>query len=327
MSQEQEDRYNLLFSQNILRDTIVSNQRLDNRLTCLSPTARAKQEGCFQKFMDSEFSMEEEYELEAAQKWVTYPGVIKISFPLQTIQPKVQMIRKVTKKMLPRDVEVDRRRRQYAQLSLPDLLKRANIENYKLMDVNVYEDLCDKFKVNKYSLDRFCFVPLRIFDNFDFCAYTPRKWLILGLIDGVCHPLPAYAFLPVTTVEELDISQETFEEVRNNLFDWRIVAVSDYEEKTRLWTVQRLDNGVFYKIPRITFMFIAENPTTFTLRLTQALNLREHLEHLMKFQLIVDCLQTNPVDKIPQKLYSKFTALLAKTKTVASEAFTVALKQ
>lgn len=327
MSQEQEDRNKLLFSQNILKDTFVKSQRLDSRLSCPSPTARAKQEGCYQKFMESEFSIETEYELEAAQKWVTYPGILKISFPLQTIQPKVQMIQRVTRKMLPRDVEVDRRRRHYAKASLPDLLKKANIESYNLMDVKVYEDLCDKFKVNKYSLDRLTFMSLKIFDNLDFCAYTPRKWLSLGLIDGVCHPLPAYAFLPVTTVEQLDTSLETFEEVRNKIYDWRIVAVSDFDELTRLWTVQRLDNAEVYKIPKIQFMFIAENPNTYVLRLEQALNLRSHLEHFMKFQLIVDCLQSNPVDNVPQKLYSKLTCLLAKIKTGASIAFIEALKK
>lgn len=327
MTEEQEYRNKLLFSQNILKDALLPNQRLDARLSCLSRTAKAKREGCFKQFIQSDFSMEKEYELEAAQKWVTYPGILKISFPLQTIQPKVQMIRKVTRKMLPRDVEVDRRRRHYAQSSLPDLMKQANIENYKLIDVQVYEDICDKFKVNKYNLDRLTFMPLKIFDNMGFCAYTPRKWLNLGLVDGVYHPLPAYAFLPVTTVDLLDTNLQTFDEVRNSIYDWRIVAVSGFEDKTRLWNVQRLDNAEFYQIPKIQFMFIAENPNTYILRLEQALNRRAHLEHLMKFQLIVDCLQTNPVDEVPQKLYSKLIGLMTKTKTSASKAFVEVLKK
>lgn len=327
MSEEQEDKNKLLFSQNILKDVFVKNQRLDSRLACPSPSAKAKQEGCYQKFLESDFLLETEYELEAAQKWVTYPGILKISFPLQTIQPKVQMIRRVTRKKLPRDVEVDRRRRYYAQANLPDLLKQAHIESYKLMDVKTYEDLCDKFKVNKYRLDRLTYMPLKIFDNSDFCSYTPRKWLNLGLVDGVYHPLPANAFLPVITVDELDTNLETFDEVRNKIYDWRIVAVRDYDELTRLWTVQRLDNAEFYKIPKIQFMFIAENPNTYVLRLEQALNLRAHLEHLMKFQLIVDCLQTSAVGEVPQKLHSRLTSILAKIKTGASKAFVEALKK
>lgn len=330
MSEDQELKHKLLFSQNILNDTLENELKLDKRFVCQSLSAKAKQEGCFQRFLESDFSVEKEYELEAAQKWVTYPGILKISFPLQTIQPKVQMIRKVTRRKLPRDVEVDRRRRRFAKPVLQDMIQKANIENYELMSVKDYEDLCDKFKVNKYNLDRMTFMPLYIFDNSDFCDYTAEKWLNLGLIDGVYHPLPAFAFLPVKNIEAIETNFPTieeFNEIKNTIYDWRIVAVSAFNEKTKLWTVQRLDNAEFYQIPKIQFMFIAESPDNYIIRIQYALKYRAELEHWMKYQLIVDCLQSNSVGNVPQKTFSKIISILSAIKKNVSPRFIESFKK
>lgn len=265
--------------------------------------------------------------LEPAQRWIRYRGRVPITFPLQTIKPKVQLLHSAPPGQLPREVEVERRRRLYAEQKIQDMMKAAGVELWKLLPIEVLnnyltaEESLDIFSVNYSKL------PLEWFDDTDLDCMTPNDWINLGLLDGIRHPIPAEAFLPNRFLQDNyshELSSESmefsFEDrsyesfglaskdvtiVRNHLYQWTKVAVKDYDPEQLLWTVIDLITKVTYKIPRIQLMFIAENPEEYIYRVKKALLLRENCEKFLRLDVIVDSLILTGIPEMKQKLIDK----------------------
>lgn len=209
--------------------------------------------------------------IETAQKWMTLPGMNgKIhKFPLKTILPKVQMTIKVPDKHLPRDVEVDRRRRIYNKVDIQVELEKVGLyanelfpteEQYYILTENAFKH----------------FLPISFFDNTDFDTYSPEAWLKLGEVEGEeNYPLPAKAFLPYNK----GLMQ----------YKWQNAAITTYNSNTHKWTVLILEDECVYEVPKIQIMFLAEDPFIFKERLKHAIQMRNQAEHLIMTESLIDC--------------------------------------
>ncbi|XP_036226639.2 dynein axonemal heavy chain 1 [Bactrocera oleae] len=267
-----------IYSTNLLKHVGIDEEMIteEKRLQC--PTIGVEQPTEFPEvIITTEFLESSHYHIETAQKWLVLNGKNgrQHKFPLQTILPKVQMTRTVPPKHLPRDVEVDRRRRQNSKLDLLQMLDEAGISNADLMPTEIlYYSLSDN--VFKH------FLPLSFFDDSDYDTNSPEAWLSLGNVEDGVYPLPAKAFLPY----------------KQSLFDyrWQYVAVSAYDRNTSKWTVLNLDDELLYEIPSIQIMFLADSPKMFVQRIKKALNDRCNAERLIKMESIVDCVLMQDIE-------------------------------
>lgn len=114
-----------------------------------------------------------------------------------------------------------------------------------------------------------------------FIHRTPEGWIEHGIIDGISHPIPGEAFIP--------ISEKTFVpsnpvEPMNYLFVWTNVAVLDYLPEKKAYKVLTLDGlQRTYEIPRIYLMFKAEDPMVFAQRIKAAVDLRNQTESTIRY--------------------------------------------
>ena len=93
--------------------------------------------------------------------------------------PKVQVPFKVDSGRTPRKLEIERRKRHYAKLSLEELLKEKGVDSQDLMPVVVQPSRLSNSVVHKRATFS-PFLPLEIFDNVDFDIRTPDEWVALG---------------------------------------------------------------------------------------------------------------------------------------------------
>lgn len=107
----------------------------------------------------------------------------------------------------------------------------------------------------------------------------------MGLIDGVRHPLPAMSFVEKIRTNERN---NYLSDVQlNNLYEWHLSAVTDYDSCKKLWTVFTLDGHKrTFLLPRIYIRFIAEDPKVFARRVAAAVKERQIVEtHIRSINL------------------------------------------
>ena len=239
-------------------------------------------------------------QIETAQKWLTLPGMNgKIhKFPLKTILPKVQMTIKVPPKHLPRDVEVDRRRRIYNKVDIEKELEKAGLYAHELFPTE--EQYCI---LNENAFKHF--LPISFFDDTDFDCHSHDAWLKLGEVDGEgIYPLPAKAFLPYNK----GLVQ----------YKWQNAAVTAYNANTRQWTAMVLEDECVYEVPKIQLMFLAENPFIFIERLRHAIKMRNKAENLIMMESLVDCVLWQDLNEHHVYKHKLVEKLMANVETDAS---------
>lgn len=210
------------------------------------------------------------YPIQEAQRWLTLIDHMGKShrFPLPTILPKVIQTRYVPKRHLPKDVEVDRRRRQYQKINLVEELAKAGLTDDVLQPTEEQYNVLSEFAFpHKF--------PLSYFDDSNFDINSPAAWFELGVVGDAHYPLPAKAYLP-------------FKQSLLNC-QWVMAAVTAHHEDTDLWTLLSLEDGCTYSVPKLQFMFMAEDPHKYIQRLKAAVHERHKGEQLMLMELIVDC--------------------------------------
>ncbi|XP_065895241.1 dynein axonemal heavy chain 1-like isoform X2 [Dysidea avara] len=136
----------------------------------------------------------------------------------RSFDPKVQVQYNVPSGTTPRKVEVERRKRQYKQEDLNQLLSHYQINSDDLVPLprdkrknsatpnssvssgaSVGSGATVKGHSSRPQPTFPTFLPLEVFDNTEFDCRTPEEWLALG-IDGDRHkPVPGMALLPVLT--------------------------------------------------------------------------------------------------------------------------------
>ncbi|XP_073821219.1 sterile affecting ciliogenesis [Musca autumnalis] len=239
-----------------------------------------------------------EYNIEMAQRWLTLEGKSgRIhKFPLKAILPKVQMTRRVPAKQLPRDVEVDRKRRLYNKVNLGEELSKAGLTPEELLPTEEQYFLLSE-KAFKH------FLPLSFFDDPNLESHCPDVWLSLGLVEGdQRYPLPAKAFLPL---------QQSLRD-----YEWQDAAVSEFDSGSGKWQVMILSDECCYQVPGIQIMFLAENPFLFIERLHSAVEQRNQAESIIMMETIADCVLRQNLNEqryYPNKLVERLMANVATT--------------
>ncbi|ESO05091.1 hypothetical protein HELRODRAFT_172109 [Helobdella robusta] len=257
-------------------------------------------------------------------------------------EPKVQLPYKVLYKSCPREVEILRRKKQFASLDLETLLRRLNIDTNLLMPK--HEELEESGEKPKIILNYDqndpapfpAFLNLELFDDTEYDCRNPIEWIALGRFDTeIYKPVPGLALLPVLD-EHRDLDPRTpYIE-----YKWVDVGMLNYDPYTRRYLVQKVDcNGrvlnhegkptimgpdVFtrfknepllisqYWVPRIQLMFRAEDPEIFARRVADACNSRRKTESLLRYELYVDCMPLDRVGEIDPAVVRRIVELTKK---------------
>lgn len=134
------------------------------------------------------------------------------------------------------------------------------------------------------------YLPLELFDDEEYDSRSPQSWLDHGILEGVRHPIPGEAFVPIPKSVRLPHGCD----VLNWLYKWVNVAVTDYDHNTKLWAVLTLDGELrAFKLPRIYVMFKAEDPWQFARRIRAALDLRNESENFIRSDQFICLLYNN----------------------------------
>jgi dynein heavy chain len=214
-------------------------------------------------------------------------------FPQAAYLPKVQLPFFTAPGTCPRKIEIERRKREYAEQNLDKLLADHNITTPMLMPKQQTGGL-KSVKLNADPKDPAPFpsyLPLEIFDSTEHDCRTFSEWLQMGEEEGVRKPVPGKALLP-TRDDQHDLNPKD----PSIDYKWFDVGMLDYDEQSKLWLVQKtnfkgrivdkkhkpvVDGGmqpdgtrltlpVQYWVPRVRLMFAAEDPQTFAQRVANA---------------------------------------------------------
>lgn len=221
--------------------------------------------------------------LQPALRWKKFNTKVAISFPIQTIKPKVQLLHRSAPGCLPREVEVERRIREYSQKSISDILIAEGIDMSSLIPAHILKRYLTPEERRSHYCSKFSSLPLEWFDDFNYDCMRSHDWLDLGILANERHPIPADAFLP----SDFEIDQDTVN-IRDKIYLWTKVSVRDYDPEKMRWIVTDLNNAKCFRIPRIFLMFLAEDPMNFANRIKNALARRTNADRHMKLNLVLD---------------------------------------
>ncbi|XP_074644244.1 dynein axonemal heavy chain 1-like [Tubulanus polymorphus] len=244
-------------------------------------------------------------------------------FPVKAYEPKVQLPFFTPPGHCPRKIEIERRKRNYAKLELLTLLDEQGIDTDMLMPkAQVNGNANVKLNIDPDDPAPFPpYLPLEIFDSFEFDCRTPDDWLLLGQENGKRKPVPGKALLPTEdSLRHLDPTDPSI------IYSWYDVGMLAYDADTQLYLVQKVNaegrivdsrgkaivNGGLkkdgsristdsqYWIPRVRLMFAAEDPEVFARRVTYAFHLRKNTESLLRYHLYIDCMPMDGVGQLDQ---------------------------
>eukprot|EP01041_Mallomonas_annulata_P000971 gene971-1882_t len=216
----------------------------------------------------------------------------------ESVEPKVFSPHKNRKGHVPRRIEVERKKREYAAVNITE----------KLLENGVLEYL--KLSQAKKIPDPFDSIPLTLFDNTDYECRSIESWAELIDISG---GLSARA-LHVRKTKEDEI-----------ILKWRDGRVVSYNEADKLYEVQFNPNtdplpeknlfddepepdNLDTKLERLFICFDGEDPTIYCERLRDALNRKKLNTSRMGLNLYVDCM---PVDNLKPLDSEQITRILA----------------
>ncbi|XP_076646491.1 dynein axonemal heavy chain 1-like [Halictus rubicundus] len=186
----------------------------------------------------------------------------------------------VEPKRLPRNIEMERRRKLYRSLRVEDALEAIGIKSKDVLPPSAILPLLTREETNGL-FSTVHILPLDLFDDEEYDCRTIEDWLNLGIIDGKRSPLPATVFVPTFQEEERKFDKASH--MLENLFSWCNAAVTDYNYDTKLWSVITLDSRKRrYSIPRIYIRFYAEDPRIFANRMAVAIENRRIAEESIK---------------------------------------------
>ncbi|XP_030766886.1 dynein heavy chain 1, axonemal-like isoform X2 [Sitophilus oryzae] len=249
--------------------------------------------------------------LAPAERWMTFEADKDVAFPVNTFKPKVQHQHEVDPKTLPRNVAIERRRRQYQWETLPQVLERMNIKNRDLLPIDVlYENFPSAS--DRYGLYSWIpFLPLELFDNEEYMVRTAENWIEHGVIDGIRHPLPGTAFVPNENLT--DKNREAFS--LDELYHWVDVAISDYNYETKCWHVTTLDGFKrTFELPKVYLTFKAEDPVHFGDRIIAAINLRKKTEEIIRCEFFIDCMPLTGTPTMSDEMLNRIIEKVRKTR-------------
>eukprot|EP00670_Eutreptiella_braarudii_P009176 CAMPEP_0174308690 /NCGR_PEP_ID=MMETSP0810-20121108/1920_1 /TAXON_ID=73025 ORGANISM="Eutreptiella gymnastica-like, Strain CCMP1594" /NCGR_SAMPLE_ID=MMETSP0810 /ASSEMBLY_ACC=CAM_ASM_000659 /LENGTH=1420 /DNA_ID=CAMNT_0015416091 /DNA_START=64 /DNA_END=4323 /DNA_ORIENTATION=- len=189
-----------------------------------------------------------------------------IDQPPRAMEPKVFVPYKTQRGKVSRQVELDRVRRDYDQISLEAELNQTGID-YSTTEVGGV--IPSMPKGGGYA----SYLPLEAFDDTSFEERSRDDWLALGQ-----EPNGEFKYVPAIALRNDEVAHQKWQPCR--VLDWNqqdhIVFVQWEENKKKVW------------LSRIHVMFKAENPKLFAQRVAAAHQLRKSTEAVLRYNLYVD---------------------------------------
>jgi dynein heavy chain len=183
---------------------------------------------------------------------------------------------------VPLPIEIERRKRLYAQLDIEDLLMSKN--GYTLQqlamrmpwDIHQHELPSSSFFKAAASL-----VSLDVFDDGEHDSRSSSEWLELGVDQS-----GRFTFVPAKALR-------CFED---GVVEWQFCKVMSFSADSRRYRcIFASDSAEVYR-PRIFILFLAENPYEAVRRIDESFKLALNAEKVMKQNLVIDCM---PIDGAP----------------------------
>ncbi|KAF0975040.1 hypothetical protein FDP41_005793 [Naegleria fowleri] len=186
--------------------------------------------------------------------------------PAKAFEPKVYVPYKHAQNGIPRQVVVERLRRQYEQQDIEELLKNEGIDYSTPITPE-----------RKFEL----YLPLEIFDNTDFDDRPASEWINLGRNDETGQ----FTYVPAKALLQQD-----------GVGSWYFCKVYDVDESNNRYLVDFVhQEGNRVWLPRINVMFLAEDPTKFARRVAHAHKSRKIAESLIRYYLYIEHM---PIDEV-----------------------------
>ncbi|KAF7272031.1 hypothetical protein GWI33_015147, partial [Rhynchophorus ferrugineus] len=254
-------------------------------------------------------------DLAPAERWMTFEAEKDVSFPVDTFKPKVQHQHEVDPRTLPRNVAIERRRRQYQESvgeNIIQVLEKMGVQNRDLLPIDVlfreFPSASDRYGLYSWTP----FLPLELFDDEEYMIRTADNWIEHGIIDGVRYPHPGIAFVPNENVNEEN--RDTFS--IDDLYHWVDVAVEDYDSSSKCWRVMTLDGlKRKFSLPKVSFMFKAEDPISFAERIKSAIALRKRSEEIIRCEFFMDCMVLTGTPTMDDAMMERIVQLVQRTRS------------
>ncbi|XP_018331814.1 dynein heavy chain 1, axonemal-like [Agrilus planipennis] len=248
--------------------------------------------------------------LAPAERWMHYKEEKDIAFPFETFKPKVQMQHEVPPKCLPRNVAIERKRRQYQASDLKEHLFDLNVKYEDLLPIGDYKTLLVDENFSLYNTVNY--LPLELFDDEEYDCRSPDSWLKHGVLDGIQHPLPGLGFVTLPSEINNDVIGEGVSQEYTVFYGWVNVAIMDYVPQKKHWKVLTLDGlQRTFVLPRIYLMFRAEDPQVFAQRIRAAIDLRNDVENKIRYEFYLDCMAVTGLydieDTVMEQVYKSAT--------------------
>ncbi|KAF5270064.1 hypothetical protein FQA39_LY08476 [Lamprigera yunnana] len=253
--------------------------------------------------------------LAPAERWMCFEEEKNIPFPLDTFKPKVQMQHEVDPFCLPRNVAIERKRRQYQRQSIKTCLEEMNIQPKQIVPIHIVKEFTVEDKFGLFATINY--LPLELFDDEEFDSRSPTNWLQHGVIEGVRHPIPGEAFVPV---RKRPVVSESSVDYLNHVYQWVNVAVTDFTPDDKLWHVLTLDGYQrTFQIPRIQLMFKAEDSRAFAERIKSAIELRNETENIIRCELYLDCMLLTDTLELDEGSFERIHKLATKNRILSMD--------
>lgn len=192
-----------------------------------------------------------------------------------SFEPKVQVPYVHVRGAVPREIEIERRRRLYDEMKVPHLLAVSQLTLAGLAQKNAQT------------------IPLEIFDDTSYDCHNPKDWMSIANIsenekgkflpaEGICSRNGDFEIRPCRVVG--------WDEERNELkIMWDPISKPDEEEEIVV-------------IPRIFVRLLAEDPIVYTQRLVNAHYQREKATSWILYRLCCDAMPVEGLDGMDSTL-------------------------
>jgi len=199
------------------------------------------------------------------------------------VEPKVTEPYEPIPGRVPRKVAIDRKRKEFASISIEDELTKRGI------DFNT-------------PPGQESWLSLELFDDKTYDDYTPEEWIEKGRgPDGVLRALPAKALH-----KGLD-----------DIYVWRDFYVHGYDKETDKfvgrWATDG-DNGREVKVPRLHLLFDAEDPRKFADRVANAFQERIYADSIIRYNYYIDNMPTQDLNELDSEQRKRLEILTTNTK-------------
>jgi dynein axonemal heavy chain len=205
------------------------------------------------------------------------------------LEPKIMAAFQSKPGQVPRRILIERKKRLFAEQNINELLQNHGI------DYSKYPIMCD------HETQAASYLPLELFDNFDFDPRTPTEWIELGKAanNGICS-IPAKAL-------------RTIGDAKRATGEFTSASVLDYDTKTGQYQVKWTDTGKIVSLPRVHIMFDTEDPFHFTARIVYAHEQRRMAEASIRYQLYISNMPSDEVQSLHTEQMNRIAQLAAVT--------------